>query len=68
MSRGRTPFLEVSSLIVTLGALRSNSFDERGLLGLACHPDVQQNGRFHTYMSVPTNGSPTLQPRRAPDF
>jgi hypothetical protein len=37
---------------VTLGALRSNSFDERGLLGLACHPDVQQDGRFHPYMSI----------------
>jgi hypothetical protein len=34
---GQVPFLNVSSQLVTLGALGPNTFDERGLLGLAFH-------------------------------
>ncbi len=37
-----TPFLDVSSEIVTV----NTGFDERGLLGLAFHPDYVNNGRF----------------------
>ncbi|HUF26216.1 MAG TPA: PQQ-dependent sugar dehydrogenase [Gemmatimonadaceae bacterium] len=43
------PFLDVRSRMV---ALRPN-FDERGLLGLAFHPDYRSNGRFFVYYSAP---------------
>ena len=41
---GKTVFLDVSSRLVTLGFLGPNTFDERGFLGLAFHPDFQRNG------------------------
>lgn len=44
-----TPFLDVSAKTVTL---RTN-FDERGLLGLAFHPEYRKNGRFFVYYSAP---------------
>lgn len=43
------PFLDVSDRMVTL----SPGFDERGLLGLAFHPDYASNGRFFVYYSAP---------------
>ncbi|MFQ5801947.1 MAG: PQQ-dependent sugar dehydrogenase [Candidatus Methylomirabilales bacterium] len=52
--------------IVTLGcvpeATRSfgGSFDERGLLGLAFHPNFATNGKFYTYTSEPNAGAPTF--------
>ncbi len=57
---GQVPFLDVSASLVPLGVLGPNSYDERGLLGLAFHPRYQQNGLFYIYMSVPTAGAPTL--------
>jgi glucose/arabinose dehydrogenase len=45
-------FLDVKSLLVPLGM-----FDERGLLGLAFHPDFQTNGLFYTFSSQPVNGT-----------
>jgi glucose/arabinose dehydrogenase len=57
---GQTPWLNVASQLVPLGALGPNTFDERGLLGLAFHPRYQQNGLFYIYMSVPTAGAPTF--------
>lgn len=47
------PFLDVSSKIVPLGANGPGTFDERGLLGLAFHPDYESNGRFFIYYSAP---------------
>ncbi len=43
------PFLDISSKLVTLQA----SFDERGLLGLAFHPNYKNNGRFFVYYNAP---------------
>ena len=42
-----TPFLDLSDKIVKLSAV----YDERGLLGLAFHPDYTTNGRFFVYYS-----------------
>lgn len=54
----RTPFLDVSfetsprpERIIKLGVCGPGTFDERGLLGLAFHPEYAQNGKFYTYMS-----------------
>jgi glucose/arabinose dehydrogenase len=44
-------FLDVKSLLVQL-----NPSDERGLLGLAFHPDFQANGLFYTFTSQPVSG------------
>lgn len=43
------PFLDIRSKLVPL---RPN-YDERGLLGLAFHPDYASNGRFFVYYSAP---------------
>jgi glucose/arabinose dehydrogenase len=43
------PFLDVRSRMVAL----RDGFDERGLLGLAFHPDYATNGRFFVYYSAP---------------
>ncbi|MBP9026434.1 MAG: PQQ-dependent sugar dehydrogenase [Phycisphaerae bacterium] len=44
-----TPFLDVRDRMVQLNA----GGDERGLLGLAFHPDYANNGRFFIYYSAP---------------
>ena len=44
-----TPFLDLRSKIVPL----NSNYDERGLLGLAFHPDYLDNGRFFVYYSAP---------------
>ncbi|HKO82228.1 MAG TPA: PQQ-dependent sugar dehydrogenase [Chitinophagaceae bacterium] len=44
-----TPFIDVTSKMVPLMA----DFDERGLLGLAFHPDYKSNGRFFVYYQLP---------------
>lgn len=50
------PFLDVSPLMVTLGQF----YDERGLLGLAFHPDYAMNGRIFVYYTAPPRaGGPT---------
>ena len=43
------PFLDVRSRMVTLNP----NYDERGLLGLAFHPDYLSNGKFYVYYSAP---------------
>jgi glucose/arabinose dehydrogenase len=43
------PFFDVSSKMVPLSA----GYDERGLLGLAFHPDYKNNGRFFVYYQLP---------------
>lgn len=49
-------FLDVSNQLITVGSAGFGDFDERGLLGLAFHPDFQNNGLFYTYQSEPVNG------------
>jgi glucose/arabinose dehydrogenase len=50
------PFIDVSSKMVTLQA----GYDERGLLGLAFHPDFKTNGKFYLfYTAPPPAGGPT---------
>ena len=48
-----TPFLDVRSHLVEL----NEGYDERGLLGLAFHPDYAENGRFFVFYSVPLRES-----------
>jgi glucose/arabinose dehydrogenase len=45
------PLLDVRSRLVTLG-----NYDERGLLGLATHPDFAQYPLIYTYTSEPIDG------------
>lgn len=49
-------FLDVSGLLVELGAFGPGTFDERGFLGLAFHPDYARNGLLYTYTSEPAQG------------
>jgi len=48
------PFLDLTDKIVVLNP----SFDERGILGLAFHPNYNVNGRFFVRYSAPRVGSP----------
>ncbi|PCI05698.1 MAG: hypothetical protein COB78_03660 [Hyphomicrobiales bacterium] len=43
-----TPFLDIRNLIVD----QFHDFDERGLLGLAFHPDFKTNGKFYVAYST----------------
>jgi glucose/arabinose dehydrogenase len=45
-------FLDVGSRLVALG-----EHDERGLLGMAFHPDYASNGRFYLFTSEPVQGA-----------
>jgi hypothetical protein len=47
---------DLSDRLVALGAFGPGSFDERGFLGLACHPDYVDNGLIYTYTSEPVDG------------
>ncbi len=47
------PFLDVSSKIDKL----SFAYSEKGLLGLAFHPQFKSNGRFYIYYSAPTSNN-----------
>lgn len=45
----KTEFYDVSNSLVEI----NQNYDERGLLGLAFHPDFESNGLFYTYQSEP---------------
>jgi glucose/arabinose dehydrogenase len=49
----KSVFLDVSERLVELGAFGEGSYDERGLLGIAFHPDYAANGLLYTYESHP---------------
>jgi len=44
-----TPFMDLSGKMVSLNP----GYDERGLLGLAFHPDFKTNGKFYVFYSAP---------------
>ena len=44
------PFLDIHDELI-----KKQGYEERGLLGLAFHPDYAVNGKFYVYCSVPTN-------------
>src|ERR671912_2704136 len=56
---------------IPLGAFGPGTFDERGFLGVAFHPDYGSNGKLYTYTSEPVVGLPTfpstVPPGVAPD-
>src|ERR1700750_1069502 len=50
-----SPFADLSSKMVSL----SPGYDERGLLGLAFHPQFKTNGKFYLFYTAPPRaGSP----------
>ena len=50
------PFLDLRDRMIDL----REGFDERGLLGLAFHPEYEQNGSFYVYYSAPLrDGAPS---------
>ena len=56
-SGDKTLLLDLSAELIEVGQLfGANTFDERGLLGLAFHPDFASNGLMYTYQSEPVNG------------
>ncbi len=69
-SGDKTVFLDVSPLLVDLGVFGPGTFDERGLLGVAFHPQYQTNGLLYTYTSEhvfkPADFS-TMPPGMLPD-
>lgn len=54
----RTLVADVSGLLVPLGAFGPGTFDERGFLGVAFHPDYATNGLLYTYTSQPATADP----------
>lgn len=43
------PFIDISPKMIAL----QSGYDERGLLGLAFHPDYKSNGRFYLFYTAP---------------
>src|SRR4051812_77229 len=62
----KTPFLDLSSRVVPVGVLGPGTFDERGFLGLAFHPNYACNGKFYTYGSGVFLGAPPSSPSPMP--
>jgi glucose/arabinose dehydrogenase len=56
-SGDKSVFADLSGLLVPLGIAGPGTFDERGLLGVAFHPDYATNGLLYTYTSEPAAGT-----------
>lgn len=56
------PFLDIRSKIIELGTT-SGGYDERGLLGLAFHPEFYYNGLFYVHYSVAGKQGPGALPK-----
>lgn len=54
-------FLDLRTRVIKLGA-SSGGYDERGLLGLAFHPNFYYNGLFYLHYSVTGTQGPGAQP------
>ncbi|HEV2784182.1 MAG TPA: PQQ-dependent sugar dehydrogenase [Actinophytocola sp.] len=52
--------LDVSDRLIPLGVGGPNTFDERGFLGTAFHPDFASNGLLYTYTSERVTAAPTF--------
>jgi glucose/arabinose dehydrogenase len=52
-------FADISAVGLNLGCFFIN-YDERGLFGLAFHPDYRRNGLLYTFQSQPPSGTPAL--------
>lgn len=52
----KSVLLDVSARLVSLGIGGAGTFDERGLLGVALHPEFADNGLLYTYTSEPVDG------------
>lgn len=60
---GKALCLNTRPLLVPLGAFGPGTFDERGFLGAAFHPNFLSNGLLYTYTSEPCAGcNPFGQP------
>lgn len=55
----RRLFADLGAQGLNLGCFFIN-YDERGLFGLAFHPDYRKNGLLYTYQSQPHEGTPKL--------
>ncbi len=53
------PFLNCSSRLVPIGAFGPGSYDERGLIGMALHPNfgTAGNNKIYTHTSEPVSGT-----------
>lgn len=54
-------FLDISQQVIKLGS--EGGYDERGLLGLAFHPDFFHNGLFYLHYSLAGFQGPGVQPK-----
>src|SRR6185503_4307261 len=54
--------------LIELGIAGPETYDERGFLGVAFHPDYMTNGRFYTYTSELADQTPdfTTMPPATP--
>jgi glucose/arabinose dehydrogenase len=69
-SGAKSVFLDISDRLVPLGVAGPGTFDERGFLGLAFHPDYADNGLLYTYSSEPADAPAdfsTMPPNAPPD-